>query len=850
MPTPILQLPLVSPNQNQKETTINSALAILEAASNDARVITVTSNANVVLSQDNFTRWLMQRVQGNTADMTVRVPALKRFFLVAAEGTGAVTFYPTGGVATTNGAKVPAGTISLLMSDGVNIRAISSGVTRLTDLTDVITTPVANGQVLSYIAAENRWRPATIAEVLQVAFTGLTDTPNSYAGQGGKLVRVKTDMSGIEFVAPADTGANSFTDLEDAPSGYVGFAGKLVAVNADSTGLEFVDRPAAAFTELTDAPQTFTGQGGKAVFVNQDEDGLEFRSVAEAIGAGIDVEDDGVEIKTNVTRLNFAGDLVTVTDPNTDGEVTITITAPAEAGPYGEHAYWRVSILTGGTFIQLRELQLRGAAGGPDLVQGNLASASASQATTPAARAFDNNATTYWEGLGPAANSGVCWVRAQLTNPISVTEIAMTVTDNANAPVTFVVEYSDDGVVWTEAWAPAAQPAWANDEQRVFNYVDAPAEPEFFTDLADAPDAYTGQAGKLVAVNTAEDGLEFIAPPTSGGGAVAVESNSAEIVAEASVLNFTGPGVTVADAGDGRVTINIEGGGDAGGESSHLYWRVLCYTTRSSYFSSKEVSFHTIIGGPSVATGGTALSSSNYNDNVAARAFDNNLSTEWGSAAGDLADGGAWIGYQFAAPIAVQQVKIAAAASEPESFTTGDIQFSDDGVTWTTLFSPDPQPVWTANEVRAFSNPVAEATFLTLADTPETYDASAGKLVAVKATGDGLEFVEDQSSSVIGEKTANYVAALGDAYAIIPFNSATNVTLTLPANSAVGFPINTQISVLAAGAGMVEIGASSGVTIRIPEGVIARTRSQWSTVMALKIGTDTWVLMGDLDVVI
>lgn len=40
-------------------------------------------------------------------------------------------------------------------------------------------------------------------------FLGLSDTPNSYAGQGGKLVAVKADVSGLEFIAPSAGGAET-----------------------------------------------------------------------------------------------------------------------------------------------------------------------------------------------------------------------------------------------------------------------------------------------------------------------------------------------------------------------------------------------------------------------------------------------------------------------------------------------------------------------------------------------------------------------------------------------------------------------------------------------------------------
>lgn len=71
-------------------------------------------------------------------------------------------------------------------------------------------------------------------------FTDLTDTPSSYSGGGGKLVRVKADESGLEFVSPSAGELDDFLDLADTPSSYSGAGGKIVGVKADESGLEFI----------------------------------------------------------------------------------------------------------------------------------------------------------------------------------------------------------------------------------------------------------------------------------------------------------------------------------------------------------------------------------------------------------------------------------------------------------------------------------------------------------------------------------------------------------------------------------------------------------------------------------
>ncbi len=79
-------------------------------------------------------------------------------------------------------------------------------------------------------------------------FVGLTDTPASYVGSGGKTVAVKADASGLEFVT-GGAGASSFVDLDDVPASYAGQGGKAVTVKADASGLEFTP-PGAGVLEM------------------------------------------------------------------------------------------------------------------------------------------------------------------------------------------------------------------------------------------------------------------------------------------------------------------------------------------------------------------------------------------------------------------------------------------------------------------------------------------------------------------------------------------------------------------------------------------------------------------------
>ena len=71
-------------------------------------------------------------------------------------------------------------------------------------------------------------------------FTGLTDTPASYTGAGGKIVAVNSGETGLEFIdTPSGGGASTFDELTDTPATKI--AGKYVRVSADGLSLEYDD---------------------------------------------------------------------------------------------------------------------------------------------------------------------------------------------------------------------------------------------------------------------------------------------------------------------------------------------------------------------------------------------------------------------------------------------------------------------------------------------------------------------------------------------------------------------------------------------------------------------------------
>jgi hypothetical protein len=88
-----------------------------------------------------------------------------------------------------------------------------------------------------------------------------------------------------------------------------------------------------------------------------------------------------------------------------------------------------------------------------------------------------------------------------------------------------------------------------------------------------------------------------------------------------------------------------------------------------------------------------------------------------------------------------------------------------------------------------------------------------------------------------------YTLVSTDAGKVIECNNASPVTLTVPPNSSVAFPIGTVVEVWGQGLGAVTVAQGAGVTIRSPSTLVLR--AQYSSVTVRKRATNEWVLAGD-----
>ena len=79
---------------------------------------------------------------------------------------------------------------------------------------------------------------------------------------------------------------------------------------------------------------------------------------------------------------------------------------------------------------------------------------------------------------------------------------------------------------------------------------------------------------------------------------------------------------------------------------------------------------------------------------------------------------------------------------------------------------------------------------------------------------------------------------------IVKLTNSTSASVTIPLSSSVSFPIGSQISLIRYGTGSVSVVGSGSVAVRATPG--PSLRAQYSSLIALKIDSDEWILMGDL----
>jgi hypothetical protein len=137
--------------------------------------------------------------------------------------------------------------------------------------------------------------------------------------------------------------------------------------------------------------------------------------------------------------------------------------------------------------------------------------------------------------------------------------------------------------------------------------------------------------------------------------------------------------------------------------------------------------------------------------------------------------------------------------------------------------------------------------------TAGTNISVSGNEVSVVATPSlsGVEFSDGTqtkqgvpSLTVINQQAGAYTTVLTDRDKLVEVSSGSGVTVTIPTNSSVAYPVGTSIDILQTGSGQVTIAGAGGVTVNATPGL--KLRTQWSSATLFKRAENTWVVFGDL----
>jgi hypothetical protein len=113
----------------------------------------------------------------------------------------------------------------------------------------------------------------------------------------------------------------------------------------------------------------------------------------------------------------------------------------------------------------------------------------------------------------------------------------------------------------------------------------------------------------------------------------------------------------------------------------------------------------------------------------------------------------------------------------------------------------------------------------------------------VNSTNEG---VNDLAFGQFNAQTGtSYTLVLTDVAKVISLTNAAAITLTVPPNTDVAFPVGTQLLLYQGGAGQVTITPGAGVTIR-SQGSKLKINGQYGIGGLLKVATDEWVAFGNL----
>lgn len=164
---------------------------------------------------------------------------------------------------------------------------------------------------------------------------------------------------------------------------------------------------------------------------------------------------------------------------------------------------------------------------------------------------------------------------------------------------------------------------------------------------------------------------------------------------------------------------------------------------------------------------------------------------------------------------------------------------------FTVALDPDTQ-----NEEIVFITAVSSDTFTIVRGRAGTsgISHSGGAVVKHVLTSDDLNAFEaglNETVPLNSQTSITYTLALTDAGNVVTLANANAITVTVPTNASVAFPIGTQITLTQTGAGQVTVVGDTGVTVNSADSRL-KLRVQYSAATLIKLDTNSWLFIGDI----
>lgn len=314
----------------------------------------------------------------------------------------------------------------------------------------------------------------------------------------------------------------------------------------------------------------------------------------------------------------------------------------------GAHAYWRIRITEGFStgWYTFYELVFANTPFGSTLTTGGTPIAGGDGYNDPS-NAFDNSTATRWAKT--PANDGTDWIGYHFTNPVTVSEIRLQASYVIGEMIkSWVVEYSDDGALWTALNSYTDPTSWGVGEWRTYG---------------------------VPAIGTSIDALADV-------------NISADTPVDGNVLAWNGKAFVPASVLGGVVK-----------STRHRWWRLkfLVGWTSDGWVTLGDMGFASSVGGASIVSGGYAFCGVGGD---CSNAFDGNADSShlFGIQTSYIATGQNWVGYCFPTEVDVRSVILTSSAWPAEMPKTFALEFSDDGCAWQPAQTYTDSTAWTAQD--------------------------------------------------------------------------------------------------------------------------------------------------------